>query len=99
MTYTMFFRSMPDLGGLEELYRKSGGLADQRISFRSLEEETAEDAQLEEGSETQRGRTYTTPARIAIRTGTPTPTLTPIIILLLTPPVLPLMTGFDGPAV
>lgn len=37
-------------------------------------------------------KTYIEPAMIAINIGTPTPTLTPIMSLLLTPPVSPSMT-------
>lgn len=36
------------------------------------------------------------PAKMAINTGTPTPTLTPMMTLLLTPPVLPLTARLLG---
>lgn len=46
----------------------------------------------EEGYKRKRQKTYMQPAIMAINTGTPTPTLTPMMTLLLTPPVSPLIT-------
>lgn len=50
-------------------------------------------ANIKIASQPRREKAYMIKATIPSRTGTPTPTLTPMMILLLTPPVLPFSTA------